>query len=103
METLDKEERHKHDHESRIELVPKDSHGQESLRYGKPYPLAQMRLFNGPQIAEKDLLHSEAEQDCEEDAHVCEDHKAGIALREIDACRVEIRPLLERREDNGPR
>lgn len=60
-----------------------------------------MSFLNRSQMTKEDFLDSEAEEDCEEDAHICQYHKTGIALREIDAGRVEIRPLLEGGKNNS--
>ena len=54
-----------------------------------------MGFLNRSQMTKEDFLDSKAEKNGEEDAHICQYHKTGIALREIDACRVEIGPLLE--------
>jgi DNA-directed RNA polymerase subunit K/omega len=52
-------------------------------------------------MTKEDLLDSKAKENGEKNAHVCQNHKTGIALREIDAGRVEVGPLLERSKDNS--
>jgi hypothetical protein len=101
MKAFDKQQRHKHDDESRIEFIPKYRHSKKGLCHGKPCSLPQMGVFNGAQVAKEDPLDRESEHDGEEDAHVGEDHETRIALREIDTCRVEVGPLLECGEDDG--
>ena len=101
MEAFDKQQGYKHHDESCVEFVSKHCHSKERLRHGKPRPLPQMSLLNGPKVAKEYPLDRESKQNGKKDAHVCEHHETGIALREIDTCRVEIWPLLEGREDNG--
>jgi hypothetical protein len=60
-----------------------------------------MGLLNGPQVAKEYPLDHESKHDGEEDAHVCEHHETGIALREINTCRVEVWPLLEGGDDDS--
>ena len=80
METLDKQQGHKHDHEAGVELISEHRHRQERFRDGEPGPLAQMGFLNRSQMPKQDFLHSEAKEDGQEHAHVRQDHKAGIAL-----------------------
>jgi hypothetical protein len=101
MEAFDKEQRDKHDDESRVEFIPKYRHSEECLSHGKPRPLPQMGVFNGSELAKEYPLDRESEHDGKEDAHVGEDHETRIALRQIDTCRVEVWPLLEGRQHNG--
>ena len=101
MEALDKQQGNKHDHETGVELISKHCHGQERFRHCKPGSLAQMSLLYRSQMAKEYLLNSKAEENCDEDAHICQYHETGIALREIDTCRVEIRPLLERGKNDS--
>ena len=62
-----------------------------------------MCLLDRPQMSKEDLLHGEAKENGEEDAHVCQDHQTGIALRKVDAGRVEVWPLLESSQNHGRR
>src|SRR5438552_19197407 len=62
-----------------------------------------MTFLNGPQMAKEEFLYSEAEKDGKKDAHISQNHKTRIALREINACGIEIWPLLECSEYNSGR
>jgi len=101
MEAFDKQQGYKHNDKSCVEFISKDRHSKERLRHGKPRPLPQMSFLNGPKVAKEYPLDRESKQNGKKDAHVCEHHETGIALREIDTCGVEVWPLLEGREDNG--
>ena len=59
-----------------------------------------MGFLDGAQMSKEELLHGDTEQNGEEDSHVCQDHQTGIALRKVDARRVEVWPLLERSENH---
>jgi len=59
-----------------------------------------MGFLNCSQMTKEDLLDSKSKENGEKEAHVCQNHKTGIALRKIDAGRVEVRPLLERGKNN---
>jgi hypothetical protein len=101
MKAFNKQQRDKHDDESRVEFIPKYRHSEECLSHGKPRPLPQMGVFNGSELAKEYPLDRESEHDGKEDAHVGEDHETRIALRQIDTCRVEVWPLLEGSQDNS--
>jgi hypothetical protein len=60
-----------------------------------------MGFLNCSQMTKEDLLDSKSKENGEKEAHICQNHKTGIALRKIDAGRVEVRPLLERGKNNS--
>lgn len=60
-----------------------------------------MGFLNRSQMTKEDFLDSVTEENSEEDAHVGQDHETGIALGEVDTCRVKVGSLLECGKDNG--
>ena len=60
-----------------------------------------MGLLNCSHRSKEDFLDGEAEEDGQEDTHVCQNHETGIALGEVDACRVKVGPFVECGEENA--